>query len=75
MLIALEFGPINGGGCCLPTCSIPVWRLYLLANQEDPMDLPNFMRHVARHYLRIQEGDAQRAATSAAVPHSSRGEP
>ena len=50
-------------------------RLYLLANQEDPMDLPNFMRHVARHYLRIQEGHAQRAATSAAVPHSSRGEP
>ena len=37
------------------------------------MDLPNFMRHVARHYLRIQEGDAQRAATSPAVPHSSRG--
>ena len=39
------------------------------------MDLLNFMRHVTRHYLRVQEGDAQRAATSVAVPQSIREEP
>ena len=39
------------------------------------MDLLNFMRHVTRHYLRVQKGDAQRAATSAAVPQSIREEP
>ena len=59
----------------LNTCIVNAWRLYLLANQEDPTDLLNFMRHVTRHYLRIQEGDAQRAATSAAVPQSIREEP
>ena len=56
----------------LNTCMVNAWRLYLLANQEDPMDLLNFTRHVTRHYLRVQEGDAQRAATSAAVPQSIR---
>ena len=39
------------------------------------MDLLNFMRHVTRHYLGVQEGEAQRAATSAAVPQSIREEP
>ena len=39
-----------------------------VSKQEDPMDLPNFMRHVTRHHLRVQESDTQRAATSAAVP-------
>ena len=39
------------------------------------MDLLNFMRHVTRDYFRVQEGDAQRAATSAAVPQSIREEP
>ena len=52
----------------LNTCMVNAWRLHLSANQEDPIDLLNFMRHVTRHYLRVQEGDAQRAATSAAVP-------
>ena len=59
----------------LNTCMMNAWRLYLFANQEDPMDLLNFMRHVTRHYLRVQEGDAQRAATSAAVPQSIKEEP
>ena len=36
------------------------------------MDLLSFMRHVTRHYLRVQEGDAQRAATSSTVPQSIR---
>ena len=59
----------------LNTWMVNAWRLYLLANQEDPMDLLNFIRHVTRHYLRAQESDAQRAATSAAVPQSIREEP
>ena len=59
----------------LNTCMVNAWRLYLLANQEDSIDLLNFMKHVTRHYLRVQEGKAQRAATSAAVPQSIREEP
>ena len=47
----------------LNTCMVNAWRLYLLANEEDPMDLLNFMRHVTRHYMRLQQCDAQRAAT------------
>ena len=39
------------------------------------MDLVIFMRHMTRHYLRVQQGDAQRAATSAAVHQSIREEP
>ena len=42
----------------LNTCMVNAWRLYLLANEEDPMDLLNFVRHVTRHYLRVQKGDA-----------------
>ena len=38
------------------------------------MDLLNFMRHMTCHYLWVQEGDAQRAATSAAVSQSIRRE-
>ena len=59
----------------LNTLMVNAWRLHLLANQEDPIDLLSFVRYVTCHYLRVQEGDAQRAATSAAVPQSIKEEP
>ena len=42
----------------LNTCMVNAWRLHLSANQDDPMDLLNFMRHVTHHYLRVQKDDA-----------------
>ena len=59
----------------LNTCMVNAWRLNLLANQEDPIDLLNFMMHVTHQYLRIEEGDAQRDTTSAAVLQSIKEEP
>ena len=43
------------------------WKVHVVSQHPQHMDLLGFLRSVTRHYLRIKDGDAAQQSTSAAA--------